>query len=62
MITLIFFITGLLFVYLMYSWVSIIYLIPLWIILGYGVGVIFVILTLFIHLPYNKYTKVTPTP
>lgn len=59
MITLIFFITGLLFVYLMYSWVSIIYLIPLWLILGYGVGVIFVILTLFIHLPYNKYTKVT---
>ena len=59
MISLIFLASWLFFTYMMTTWIGILWLIPLWFVLGYGVGVCVVIFVLFIHLPYNRVTKVT---
>ena len=59
MISLFFLISWFLFTYFITIWVNIWWLAPLWFVLGYGVGVITVIFVLFLHLPYNKLTKVT---
>jgi len=48
-----------LFTYFLTIWVGLLYLIPLWFILGYVFGWLMVVFVLFIHLPYNKLTPVT---
>lgn len=59
MISFIFLLSWGLFVYFMSTLVDVIWLIPLWVILGYVVGFLVVVFVLFIHLPYNKLTNVT---
>jgi 1-acyl-sn-glycerol-3-phosphate acyltransferase len=59
MITFIFLLSWALTIYLMTLWINILWLIPLWFVLGYGVGVLMVVITLALHIPYNKMTKVT---
>lgn len=59
MISLVFLAAWGLFTYFMSTVVDIVWLIPLWFVLGYAVGFLAVVFVLFIHLPYNKLTKVT---
>lgn len=58
MISFIFLLTWGAFIYFMTMWTKLWFLVPLWIILGYAVGFLMVVFTLFIHLPYNKKTDV----
>ncbi|MDX9692248.1 MAG: lysophospholipid acyltransferase family protein, partial [Acholeplasmataceae bacterium] len=59
MITFIFLLSWALTIYLMTLWIDLLWLIPLWFVLGYGIGVLMVVITLALHIPYNKMTKVT---